>query len=150
MDKNNKKTIRSDNQDYTTSHEEEYGYSTTEEIAKRTFSGEISTKLHAYLKVIDSEERGKHIELGETEVIIGRSPECGLQISVKNVSRKHARILYRNEEYRIEDLGSTNGIYINGIKVAKCVLKNRDLIEIGEMKMIFIEELISNHPKPYL
>jgi len=142
MAKNNDKNICSGNPDYKTSHEEEFGYSTTEEISKKTFSGEISTTHHAFLEVISSEERGKHIKLGKSEVIIGRSPECGIQISVKNVSRKHARILYLNEEYYIEDLGSTNGIYINGVKVAKCILRGLDQIEIGEMKVIFYEEKI--------
>ena len=57
-----------------------------------------------------------------------------------NVSRKHARIIYRNEEYQLEDLGSTNGIYVNSIKVAKCILRDQDLLDIGGIKMLFCEE----------
>jgi pSer/pThr/pTyr-binding forkhead associated (FHA) protein len=54
----------------------------------------------------------------------------------------HARIIYRNEEYQIEDLGSTNGVYVNGIKVEKCILREQDVIEIGGVKILFVEEKI--------
>ncbi|MFC1820351.1 FHA domain-containing protein [Thermodesulfobacteriota bacterium] len=87
-------------------------------------------------------KKGKKIILGEEEVIIGRIPDCDIQLLVENVSREHARIIYRNEEYQIEDLGSTNGIYLNGIKVQKCILRDNDLIEIGGVKIQFGEEKI--------
>jgi pSer/pThr/pTyr-binding forkhead associated (FHA) protein len=91
------------------------------------------------LEVIGTLENENHVELGEEEVFIGRAPECLIQLSVENVSRKHARITFRNEEYQIEDLGSTNGVYINGIKVEKCTLRKHDQIEIGGVKIIFNE-----------
>jgi pSer/pThr/pTyr-binding forkhead associated (FHA) protein len=94
----------------------------------------------AYLEITGSEKKDGIFELGERAVIIGRSPECDIQLGVQNVSRKHACVLLQNEEYLIEDLESTNGVFVNGIKVVKCVLRNNDQIEIGGVKLVFNEE----------
>ena len=56
-----------------------------------------------------------------------------------NVSRKHAKIFYLNEEYHVEDLNSTNGIFINEIKVEKGILRDQDILEIGGVKIVFRE-----------
>lgn len=131
------KTIRTDVLIDRLGEKKKIGFSSTLEISRKTFIGKIPSKQHAFLEIIGGDP-GK-LELGENEVIIGRVPECDIQLSVENVSRKHGRILYVNEEYTIEDMGSTNGIYVNGIKVAKCILRNQDLIEIGGVKILFNE-----------
>jgi len=115
-------------------------YSTTTEISRETFVEEITVKQRACLEIIDFGEENKFIELGEEEVIIGRTPECGICISIENVSRRHARVIFRNEEYFVEDLASTNGTYVNGIKIVKCVLRNSDQINIGGVKILFTED----------
>ena len=114
-------------------------YSRTMEIDLDAYMGEIPTKQHGILYFIDSGEDKKKIELGEDEAIIGRSPQCDIQIPLENISRQHARIIFRNEEYEIEDMGSTNGVYVNGIKIEKCVLRDHDQIDIGGVKIIFNE-----------
>ncbi|MFC1533923.1 FHA domain-containing protein [Thermodesulfobacteriota bacterium] len=140
MSKDSEKTIRVDSTDPDTPEKEKSGFSSTLELSQKTFIGKISTSQHAFLEVLG--KKGKKIILGEEEVIIGRIPDCDIQLLVENVSREHARIIYRNEEYQIEDLGSTNGIYLNGIKVQKCILRDNDLIEIGGVKIQFGEEKI--------
>ena len=134
MSEDREKTIRTDNI-------EQSGFSTTLELSHKTFTGKIPTTQHAYLEIIG--EKKERILLGENEVIIGRVPDCDIQLLVDNVSRKHARIIYRNEEYQIEDFGSTNGVYVNGIKVEKCILRGHDMIEIGGVKIMFVEEKIT-------
>lgn len=116
------------------------GFDTTDEIPRGKFAAIMPVAQRAYLEVTGSEEKDGIFELGETEVVIGRSTECDIQLGVQNVSRKHARVLFQNEEYLIEDLGSTNGVFVNGIKVAKCVLRSNDQIEIGGVKLVFNEE----------
>jgi pSer/pThr/pTyr-binding forkhead associated (FHA) protein len=123
-----------------TADKERVGFSSTLEMSQRTFIGKIPTTQHAYLEVMG--EKKEKVILGEEEAIIGRVPDCDVQILVENVSREHARVVYRNEEYHIEDLGSTNGIYVNGIKVERCILRKHDIIEIGGVKILFIEEKI--------
>jgi len=116
------------------------GFDTTDEIPRGKFAAIMPVAQRAYLEVTGSEEKDGIFELGETEVVIGRSTECDIQLGVQNVSRKHARVLFQNEEYLIEDLESTNGVFVNGIKVAKCVLRSNDQIEIGGVKLVFNEE----------
>jgi hypothetical protein len=116
------------------------GFDTTEEIPKGKFAAIMPVSQSAYLEITGSEEKDGIFELSEREVVIGRSSECDIQLGVQNVSRKHARVLLQNEEYLIEDLESTNGVFVNGIKVVKCVLRNNDQIEIGGVKLVFNEE----------
>lgn len=115
-------------------------YSTTTELSRETFVEEITVKTRACLEIIGFGEEHKVIELGEEEVIIGRTPECGICLSIENVSRRHARVIFRNEEYFVEDLGSTNGTHVNGIKIVKCVLRNSDQINIGGVKILFTDD----------
>jgi len=114
--------------------------STTTKLSRETFGEEITVKQRACLEIIGFDEENKVIELGEEEVIIGRIPECGICLAVDNVSRQHARVIFRNEEYFVEDLDSTNGTYVNGIKAVRCVLRNSDQINIGGVKILFTEE----------
>jgi pSer/pThr/pTyr-binding forkhead associated (FHA) protein len=116
------------------------GFDTTEEIPRGKFTDIVPLSQRAYLEITGSEEKDGIFELGERAVVIGRSTECDIQLGVQNVSRRHARVFFHNEEYLIEDLGSTNGVFVNGIKVVKCVLRNNDQIEIGGVKLVFNEE----------
>jgi len=99
----------------------------------------------AYFKVIDISQEAQIIELRKTQTIIGRSPDCDVQIPSNRISRKHACVDFRNEEYHMRDLDSTNGVFVNGIKVVKCVLRNLDQIEIGGIKLIFSEVQTIEH-----
>ena len=116
------------------------GFDTTEEIPRGKFADVMPLSQRAYLEITGSEEKDGIFELGERAVVIGRSTECDIQLGVQNVSRKHARVFAHNEEYLIEDLESTNGVFINGIKIVKCVLRNNDQIDIGGVKLVFNEE----------
>ncbi|MFH1490144.1 MAG: FHA domain-containing protein, partial [Pseudomonadota bacterium] len=116
------------------------GSSTTVEISGKTFVDEIPIEQRAYLEILGAEGRHRSVELGEEEVLIGRSPDSDIQIREGNVSRIHSRITFKNEEYSIEDLDSTNGTHVNGVRVMKCILRANDQIEIGGVKMYFHEE----------
>jgi len=139
MSKKGEKSVYIDKLDNQSPRNEELGHSTTAKISRDTFIGEIPIKQRAYLEITGLGDKNKVIELEEGEIIIGRDPECGIQLSIDNVSRQNTRIIFRNEEYHIEDLGSTNGTYVNGIKIVKCVLRNNDQIGIGGVKIFFNE-----------
>jgi pSer/pThr/pTyr-binding forkhead associated (FHA) protein len=143
MTKDSERTIRTDQTKVEANINGKTGFSRTQKLPRKTFVGKIPTTQHAFLKIL--QETKKEFNLNEDEVVIGRIPECQVQLIVDNVSRKHARIIYRNEEYQLEDLGSTNGIYVNGIKVAKCILRDQDLLEIGGVKILFCEEKVRHH-----
>jgi ABC-type multidrug transport system ATPase subunit/pSer/pThr/pTyr-binding forkhead associated (FHA) protein len=77
---------------------------------------------------------GKTYPLEGDEILIGREPSSILQIDSPGVSRKHARLTFQNNQYLIEDLGSSNGTFVNGERISKpWLLKNGDIISLGRM-----------------
>ena len=124
----------------TEEHDEDLVRSATVEMCMGSLAGEIPSKHRAYMEIIRLEDTNEVIDLGEEAMLIGRSPKCEIQLRVKNVSRRHARVFFRNEEYHIEDLGSINGTYVNGIRVERCILRNHDQVEIGGVRVLFKEE----------
>jgi uncharacterized protein DUF4388/FHA domain-containing protein len=75
------------------------------------------------------------------EIIIGRSSDLDMVLVEDMVSRKHAKITTDDTVVTIQDLGSTNGTFVNGEKVRKAELKDGDRILIGTsiIKMVFVE-----------
>jgi hypothetical protein len=67
----------------------------------------------------------------EREIIIGRSSDLDMVLVEDMVSRKHAKIATAGQQIVIQDLGSTNGTFVNGEKVKKVRLKEGDRILIG-------------------
>ena len=104
---------------------------------------EVPFAERTYLEVLREDGKNQIIELagfGGAGAIIGRGPDCDIRLAVDSVSRRHAKVALRNEEYHMEDMNSTNGVYVNGVRVVKCVLRDNDQIEMGGVKIIFKEE----------
>lgn len=79
---------------------------------------------------------GKEFRLAET-MDIGRAPSCAISIPSNFVSSHHARITGRDNEWIIEDLGSTNGTLLNGKPLtAPQTLSTGDVIIIGDTKIV--------------
>ena len=74
----------------------------------------------------------KTIESDKKEIMIGRNAANDIAIENLAVSKQHARIVKQDEAYYVEDLDSTNGTYLNKIKITKKDLKNNDIIIIGK------------------
>jgi pSer/pThr/pTyr-binding forkhead associated (FHA) protein len=84
------------------------------------------------LRFISGKYQGGEFPLnGERQVVIGRSTELDMVLVEDMVSRKHARITVEAGRITIEDLGSTNGTFVNGEKVRQARLKEGDRILIG-------------------
>lgn len=80
---------------------------------------------------------GFQIELGEQPVVIGRSSECDICLPHPSVSRQHCRVLREGERYLIEDLGSTNKTFVNGVQVGRMELADADQIGVGNHALKF-------------
>ncbi|MCP3065319.1 DUF4388 domain-containing protein [Myxococcus sp. K38C18041901] len=84
------------------------------------------------LKFISGKYQGGEFPLkAEKQIVIGRSSELDMVLVEDMVSRKHAKISFSNGKITIEDLGSTNGTFVNGEKVKQSGLKEGDRILIG-------------------
>jgi len=76
----------------------------------------------------------KEFELTKSEIIIGREDSVDITIPASAVSRRHARLMLIGENYVLEDLGSSNGTYVNGEKLDKQhTLKSGDKIRLGQI-----------------
>jgi pSer/pThr/pTyr-binding forkhead associated (FHA) protein len=74
---------------------------------------------------------GTRYPLGD-EVTVGRAAGCTVTLEDNYVSQLHARIFRKDDALFVEDLGSTNGTYVNGQKLSSTALVKRgDLVRIG-------------------
>jgi pSer/pThr/pTyr-binding forkhead associated (FHA) protein len=92
-----------------------------------------SRRRQLFLKVVQPEANaGRTYDLDD-ELTIGRSPGCGVAMPEDiYTSTLHARLFRRNEQLWVEDLGSTNGTYVNSEQIKQAVrLSKGDLLQIG-------------------
>lgn len=80
-------------------------------------------------------------DVNKRAVLIGRSRQCDLVLTDTNVSRRHAEIRQRGNDYLVVDLDSTNGVEVNGQKIKTRVLQNGDLITVGKTRVRFERQL---------
>ncbi|MFW6067400.1 MAG: FHA domain-containing protein [Myxococcota bacterium] len=81
----------------------------------------------------------QEFDLPAAEVDIGRGPECHVTVEDPMVSRRHARIRVRGEDVDIQDLGSRNGVRINGRQIQGAApLQHGDRIRLGTQELVFI------------
>jgi diguanylate cyclase (GGDEF)-like protein len=89
----------------------------------------------AYLIVISAKSAagiGRMFKLDRSEVVLGRSSEAQFQVEDDGISRKHAKVVAIGDgRFQLVDLGSTNGTYLNGLKVSAAPLYDGDKIQIG-------------------
>ena len=80
------------------------------------------------------------------QLTIGRDASNGVAINDSEVSRKHSRLSFQGGKYVVEDLGSTNGTFVNGQRLAgPVVLKPGDVVSLGE-QIVLMYDAINNDP----
>src|SRR4029077_9994129 len=77
---------------------------------------------------------GPSILLDKPILLLGRHPECDIQLNSRKVSRRHCCIAQVNKYLVVRDLGSTNGIRINDVRVLEGRLKAGDELTIGNFR----------------
>ncbi len=88
---------------------------------------------------------GATFSLEGDQLIIGRDTASNIAINDAEVSRKHARLTFQGGKYVIEDLGSTNGTFVNGQRLASpVVLKSGDVVSLGEQIVLMYEAMVSD------
>ena len=78
---------------------------------------------------------------------IGRKDSVDLQVDSTQVSREHAVISRQGKKYKIKDLGSTNGTYVNGKQIEEAFLGDGDLVAIAEVEFTFFAGQ-TDEPRP--
>lgn len=94
------------------------------------------------LKVLLGSSAGKEIKVIAPEFIIGRDEDCHLRPHSDTVSRKHCVIKLVDSQLTVRDLGSRNGVFVNGRKIsAETQLKAGDKLQIGKLQFEMVVDV---------
>jgi pSer/pThr/pTyr-binding forkhead associated (FHA) protein len=81
----------------------------------------------------------RELLLESDEIIVGRSAQADISVDGNGISRTHAAIRKSGPEYTFTDLNSANGVYLNGIKTHSAVLREGDMLQLGDAVFVFHE-----------
>jgi hypothetical protein len=84
---------------------------------------------------------GQRYPVDKRVMVIGRAQDCDVQVSDPNVSRRHAELRQEETSYWIVDLGSTNGMEVNGRRLRQAKLEGGDRVTLGSTDLVFEREL---------
>ncbi len=103
------------------------------------------------LRFISGKYQGGEFPLEEgKEIVVGRSSDLDMVLVEEMVSRRHARILMKEGAITIQDLGSTNGTFVNGEKIRRANLREGDRVLIGTsiLKVVTVNPKLPKAPSP--
>jgi DNA-binding NtrC family response regulator len=92
------------------------------------------------LVIVEGPWRGFELELVRGEQLLGRGEGCAIALPDKALSREHCRFRGDDRGHHLEDLGSTNGVLVNGARVEKHTLAPGDRITAGRSVIQFVED----------
>ncbi|TLZ20186.1 MAG: FHA domain-containing protein, partial [Gammaproteobacteria bacterium] len=82
----------------------------------------------------------QEIPLRIGRVVIGRTPDNDVQIDSRFISRHHCQVITTAHSCHIEDLNSTNGIYVKAARVRRHHLNDGDVVLVGKHELIYVDE----------
>lgn len=103
-------------------------------------SQELGRKSRTILEIIQGPDTGKLFFLEGEELHMGRHAQCEVVLNDLEVSRRHLKISRAGNEWVVDDLGSTNGTWINGQRIAKQGVSLGDQVEIGQTVFVLRKE----------
>src|SRR4030095_1694846 len=83
------------------------------------------------------------VELQGSVVILGRDPSCDLVINDVKCSRRHAVVEAGPDGLVVRDSGSANGVYVNGRKIDRMALKERDEVKLGDVTLVVLPDEVT-------
>lgn len=92
----------------------------------------------ALLVVIGGPGAGMRFEISSDRIRAGRHPDSDLFLDDITVSRRHVEIEREGGAYRVRDVGSLNGTYLNRERIDEAVLRTGDELQIGKFKLLFL------------
>ena len=92
--------------------------------------------MQAVLVMFRSDGERRSFSMARDMTVIGRREDCDLRIPLGEVSRKHCRILRDGDSLKLEDLGSSNGTFLNGQRVQEAMLGPGDTVQVGPVVFV--------------
>jgi two-component system, cell cycle response regulator len=90
------------------------------------------------VRLYPAEGIGKFLELTDSLLVVGRDQSCGLELPDDSVSRNHASLEFVGGNYVLADLGSTNGTYVNDVRIESQQLNPGDRLRFGNQIFKFL------------
>ncbi|MEN8184326.1 MAG: FHA domain-containing protein [Myxococcota bacterium] len=112
--------------------------------------GEFLERWRPVLVVISGPAAGSEFLVDRKRTTVGRGPGVDLAFADPELSQQHAAIEFADGGFRVCDLGSTNGTYVNGALVRVCELKNADRVQLGRYVFQFVLEERTHAPRVYV
>ena len=104
-------------------------------------SKEAATRHGRHVLVVGDDQMIARALPERGELVLGRDPDCDLPLASERISRRHARILVDQGRVQIEDIGSTNGIKLGGVRLARgqpVTLPTGDSVRLGPYTLILL------------
>src|SRR5207237_3423088 len=95
-----------------------------------------ATRMRVVMVMFRADGQRRSFSVTRDMTVIGRREDCDLRIPLTDVSRKHARLVRDGDTLRLEDLGSSNGTYLNGQRVQEAILIAGDSVQIGPVVFV--------------
>jgi len=92
--------------------------------------------MQVVLVLFKSDGERRSFSVARDVTVVGRREDCDLRIPIADVSRKHCRLVKEADTVRLEDLGSSNGTYVNGNRIQEVVLSPGDWIGVGPVQFV--------------
>ena len=113
---------------------------TASAAAPRPARGDVPLPPLARLMVVEAGRTIGEIPLPPGRIIIGRTADNDLQLDSRFISRHHCQITTTAQSTIIEDLNSTNGLYVRSSRVHRRYLRDGDVVLIGKHELIYVDE----------
>lgn len=91
---------------------------------------------------------GRDQALGAGECVVGRGPGADFTVEDVGLSRRHFRIVASAGTWSLEDLGSTNGTFLNGRRTTRAALKDGDVVRAGTTEWRFVQKDMLGGARP--
>jgi len=109
----------------------------TDAAAAGDSPGEAPVERESVWLTVDGERHA----VDKRVIVLGRAQDCDIQLADPNVSRRHAEVRQEETSYWIVDLGSTNGMEVNGRRLRQAKLEDGDRVTLGSTDVVFEREL---------
>jgi pSer/pThr/pTyr-binding forkhead associated (FHA) protein len=92
--------------------------------------------MQVVLVMFRSDGERRSFSLSHDMTVVGRREDCDLRIPLGDISRKHCRLVKEGDSLRIEDMGSSNGTFVNGRRIQEAILNPGDNLQIGPITFV--------------
>jgi pSer/pThr/pTyr-binding forkhead associated (FHA) protein len=99
--------------------------------------GDLDTDTGVLVEKSGADAGTKHF-LTQPVVSVGRHPESDIFLDDITVSRRHAEFIIDDGTYKVKDVGSLNGTYVNRERIEETLLRTGDEVQIGKFKLLFV------------